>query len=250
MNCADARQLVHPHIDRELDVSRALDLEEHVRTCPHCAARQKSLLSLQSAIANTELAWPAPDALRDKVRAITGPAPKETREATGGQFTWPWKWIALSSAAMAVFLLVMQPDRLRRDRLLDEIVAGHVRSLLAAHLTDVASTDQHTVKPWFDGRLDFAPDVKDFAQQGYSLAGGRLEYLDNHTVAALVYRHNKHIVNVFIEPRAKPANPVTGSATERGYSVVAFDTDTFSYYLISDTDDQTLEKLAELLKTK
>src|SRR5205823_2595317 len=112
---------------------------------------------------------------------------------------WIWRWIAAGATAFAAFALLLRPaGTSEHDLLLNETVAGHVRSLMAAHLTDVASSDQHTVKPWFDGKLDFAPDVKDFAAQDFPLVGGRLDYLHGRAVAALVYRHNKHFINVFV----------------------------------------------------
>src|SRR4029078_5320611 len=103
---------------------------------------------------------------------------------------------------------------------LNQAVATHVRSLMVEHLTDVASTDQHTVKPWFDGKLDFAPEVKDFAAQGFPLAGGRLDYLNGRVVAALVYRRNKHYINVFVWPPASGGSGKLIVEKRRGYVVI------------------------------
>lgn len=242
MNCADANLLIHPYIDRELDVVRAIDFEQHVRTCANCAAQQKSLLSLRSVLGENDLAYSAPLALREKIH------PNRTESSRKFRLFWPW--LAFGAAAVALIVMMLRPATIpAQEAFLDQIVASHVRSLQGAHLMDVASTDQHTVKPWFDGRIDFAPEVKNFAPEGFALIGGRLDYLENHTAAALVYQHNKHIVNVFISPQTK-SHPWAGEESRRGYSIVAFDANGFSYDVISDTDMPTVEHLSELLGKK
>lgn len=130
---------------------------------------------------------------------------------------------------------------------MDDAVAGHVRSLMAGHLTDVASSDQHTVKPWFTGKLDFAPDVKDFAPQGFALVGGRLDYLEGRTVAALVYRRNLHSINVFIWPSAKEGSGKLTVEKRRGYAIINRETAGLHYCLVSDLNEKELTELANLL---
>jgi len=131
------------------------------------------------------------------------------------------------------------------DAFLNEVIASHVRSLQAEHLTDVVSSDQHTVKPWFDGKIDFAPDVKDFAAQGFPLVGGRLDYLDGRAVAALVYRHNKHFINVFVWPATDAMKPET--EMRRGYAIINCATNGLHYCLVSDLNPTELGELAKLL---
>jgi anti-sigma factor RsiW len=241
MTCAEARPLLHAHVDGELDLVRSLEVERHIQTCAACAAGEKSLRALRAALRDGDLACRAPNALRQKVRGIA-PAPR----GTGWQ--WPWKWIAIGATAFAALTLVLRPaGNSENDRLMDEAVAGHIRSLMAGHLTDVASSDQHTVKPWFDGRVDFAPDVKDFAAQEFPLIGGRLDYLDGHPVAALIYRHNKHVINVFVWPVAKAGEVEVRTENLRGYNVITRDANRLHYCLVSDLNDKELGELADLL---
>jgi len=249
MNCPDARRMIHAYIDRELDVIRALDFEQHIHECAKCAGQQKSLRSLRAALTENDLAYRAPAALRKRVcEIVTVPEATPARPSKSGMVTL-WQWLAIGAAALAVVVLMLRPVGISaHDELLDEVVASHVRSLLANHLTDVASSNQHTVKPWFDGRLDFAPEVRDFGQDGFPLIGGRLDYLNTRTVAALVYQHNKHIINVFIWPETKPGNASDGPETVRGYSIIEFDANGFSYCLISDTEAPALELLSKLLR--
>lgn len=259
MNCADARPLILAYLDHELDVVRSSEVQKHLHHCVGCAAQQESLQSLRLALRSGDFAFQAPNELQKKVARIASPRDAMPSSARGfgallGRLPAPaadpsiWKWLALGAGALAVAAMLLRPGGISAsDELLDEIVASHVRSLLATHLTDIASSDQHTVKPWFDGRLDFAPEVKDFGQQGFALIGGRLDYLDKHSVAALVYRHNKHLINVFTWPASRAHNPLRGPKAVRGYTVAAFEANGFSYWLVSDAEARTLEQLSQLL---
>jgi len=133
-----------------------------------------------------------------------------------------------------------------RDQLLNEAVASHVRSLMVEHITDVTSSDQHTVKPWFSGKLDFAPVVKDFAAQGFPLVGGRLDYMNGRAVAALVYRRNNHLINVFVWPARDTGSGKPAVENHRGYSVINREMDGLHYCLVSDLNDKELVELANL----
>ena len=158
-----------------------------------------------------------------------------------------WKFLAFGATACAVFAILFPPARNpERDQLLNEAVASHVRSLMAEHLTDVASSDQHTVKPWFNGKLDFAPEVKDFAAQGFPLVGGRLDYLNGRAVAALVYRRNKHFINVFVWPAQSTSNGKSDLQKHRGYSVINRDADGLRYCVVSDLNEKELAEFANL----
>ncbi len=247
MNCAEIHPLLHPYTDGELDLVRSLEVEQHLNTCAACATQKNSLQSLRSLLRNSDLAFRAPDSLRKKVRAIA-PAPESEIRPRTFDPSWLWKWLAIGATAFAVCTLVLRPPGISgNDRLADEAVAGHVRSLMAGHLMDVASSDQHTVKPWFDGKLDFAPDVKDFAADGFPLIGGRLDYLDDRPVAALVYRRNKHVINVFVWPEnnANVAMPETQNL--RGYNVINRQANGLRYCLVSDLNEKELRDLADLL---
>ena len=158
-----------------------------------------------------------------------------------------WKFLAFGATASAVLAILLPPaSNSERDQLLNEAVASHVRSLMAEHLTDVASSDQHTVKPWFNGRLDFAPEVKDFAAHGFPLVGGRLDYFNGRAVAALVYRRNKHFINVFVWPVQNTGNGTSDLQKHRGYSVINRDADGLRYCVVSDLNQKELAEFANL----
>jgi len=186
----------------------------------------------------------APASLRNHVRQLAAESREEGR-SRGMDFSLLWKWLALGATGFALLTLMLRPAVMsERDALLNEAVSGHVRSLMAEHLMDVASSDQHTVKPWFDGKLDFAPDVKDFATNGFPLIGGRLDYLGGRAVAALIYRHNKHYINVFVWPSAGDRKPETTSL--RGYSIINTTAHGLRYCFVSDLNAKELGELAAL----
>lgn len=245
MNCSEMNLLIHAYADGELDVVRSLDVEQHVKNCSGCAAKLNSLKSLRNAFKESELAYRAPASLRREVRRIAHPAIDESRPFN---LQWLWRWIAVGATAVAVLAIALRPTGITPDEaLLNDVVSSHVRSLMAGHLTDVLSSDQHTVKPWFAGKLDFSPDVKDFAAQDFPLVGGRLDYVNGRTVAALVYRHNKHLINVFIWPVTSVGGLAEKSTNYRGYHVIDWEKNGFHYSLVSDMDENGLEQLAGLL---
>ena len=250
MNCPEIRKLIHAYIDGELDLVRCLEVEEHLKSCAQCAAAKNSLQSLRSALQNADLAYAAPNSLRGQVRQMAlGSSSRDATHPRENNSQWFWKWLAMGATALAVLVIFLRPVGVsEHEQLMNEAVAGHVRSLMANHLTDVESSDRHTVKPWFDGKLDFAPNVKDFADQGFPLVGGRLDYLDGRAVAALVYRRDKHVINVFIWPA------VTAGAKEtenyHGYNTITFGAGGFQYCLVSDVEEKELERLAGLLGNK
>jgi anti-sigma factor RsiW len=245
MNCAEVNLLLHVYADGELDVVRSLEVEQHVKSCVACAAKMNSLKALQSAFKESDLAYSAPVSLRRSVRQIAQPS--EDRQARlPRDLQWFWKWLAFGATAVAVLAIAIRPMGIsQNDALVGEVVSAHVRSLMVEHLTDVVSSDKHTVKPWFAGKLDFSPTVTDFADHDFALVGGRLDYLNGHTVAALVYKHNKHFINVFIWPVANAG--ASEQESYHGYNIDSFDAGGFQYYLVSDMDEPGLAQLAGLL---
>jgi anti-sigma factor RsiW len=245
MNCAEILLLLHAHSDGELDAANSLELERHLKTCADCASENKSLQSLRAALRGGDLNFRAPDSLKEDLRQFVRDMGEEKHPRRAFNPQWLWKSLAFGATAFALLTLFLRPAGISvHDQLLDQVVAGHVRSLQVEHLTDVVSSDQHTVKPWFDGKLDFAPDVKDFAAQGFALVGGRLDYLDGRDVAALVYRHNKHFINVFVWPAAEAMKPET--EMRRGYSIINCATNGLHYCLVSDMNPADLGELAGL----
>lgn len=245
MNCAEIRPLLHADSDGELDVASSLELERHLKSCPACAAERDSLRSLRTALRQTDLAYRAPNSLRKEIRKMARASGRDDRPREG---VWLWKLLAAGATAFVVLTMVFRPPGISdRDQLLNEAVAGHVRSLMASHLTDVVSSDQHTVKPWFNGKLDFAPDVKDFAAQGFPLVGGRLDYLAGRNVAVLVYQRNKHFINVFVWPAGPAGGKETIVEHRRGYSIINRELNGLRYCFVSDLNEKELGDLASLV---
>src|SRR5438270_10818753 len=195
---------MHGYLDGELDLNGSLEVERQMHECRSCARAYSNQMALRSAFKDSSLYYPAPAKLQKRI----GSSLRQANKAEAPARALPWRWLAVGASlacALLVALVIWNAMRGRvttsgDDLLAQEIVSDHVRSLMVNHLTDVASSDQHTVKPWFDGKLDFAPQVWDFSDQGYPLVGGRLEYLNNRTAAALVYQRQKHFINVFIWP--------------------------------------------------
>lgn len=246
MNCVEIRMMLHAEADGELDVSNSLELERHLNACPNCAAQKKTLRSLKTMMRDASLSFKAPVSLREKVIQFAEEnAPK--RRATK-ELLWLWRWIAFGATAVAAVTIAFRPSGISpHDQLLNEAVAGHVRSLMADHLTDVVSSDQHTVKPWFIGKLDFAPNVKDLAAQNFPLVGGRLDYLNGRAVAALVYRRDKHIINVFVWPASREREGQPKNEDRRGYTIVRASANGLNYCIISDVNSNTLGEFVNLL---
>jgi anti-sigma factor RsiW len=245
MNCTEARPLLQARLDHELDAANSLRLEAHLKSCATCAMENKSFQSLSAALRDGNLRFVAPNSLKQDVRQFSREMRvREEKKAFGSQ--WIWKALTFAAIGFAVLTIWLRPVGLaERGDLLDEAVASHVRSLQVGHLMDVASSDQHTVKPWFNGKLDFAPNVKDFAEQGFPLVGGRLDYLDGRNVAALIYRRNKHFINVFIWPATSTKKIEV--VRRRGFSVVTVSTSGMRYCLVSDLNEKELRTLAEMV---
>jgi anti-sigma factor RsiW len=236
--------LLHAYVDGELDVMRSLDVETHLKTCAGCAAARRSLQSLRSTLRHSDLSYSAPASLRRRILSEVGDKPGETRPRNSTP--WLWQWLAVGALGFAVMTLMLRPTGISdQDRLANEAISGHVRSLMVGHLTDVVSTDQHTVKPWFNGKVDFAPDVKNLASDGYPLIGGRLDYLDGQAVAALIYKRNQHTINVFVWP-AKHIE--SGLTQTRGYNVINEDVNGLQYSIVSDLNSKELTDFARLLQ--
>ena len=243
MNCHEIHPLLHAYVDSELDLMPSLEVDRHLKNCAACTAMKRSLESLRATLRNNDLSYRAPEALRARIRQSV--AAKTERKPQRSSRPWLWQLLALGSLGFAVVTLMLQPSGISESsRLADEAISDHVRSLMPGHLMDVASTDQHTVKPWFNGKVDFAPDVKDFAAQGFPLVGGRLDYLNGETVAALVYHRDKHTINAFVWP-AKTPGPNTVQE-RRGYTVINRDANGLHYCIVSDLNGKELTEFAKL----
>ena len=248
MICSQIQKLLHAHHDGELDAAHALQVNEHLADCPHCSKLTRNLATLRGALQNNALRFSAPAGLRQSIRAAIGQSAEIEHDATATpRRSWNWNWsVAAILLAAAVLAFQFRPSP-SDDRLLAELTESHVRSLMVDHLTDVTSTDQHTVKPWFTGKLDFAPPVKDLKSLGFPLLGGRLDYFGDRTVAALVYGRQKHTINLFIWPASSPAVHAPRATQRNGYHLVQWSDGRMNLVAVSDLNEAELLQFATAL---
>ena len=248
MNCTEAKQGLERYHDGELDTERSRSLHEHLAECSECMTFSEQIDRLRSAVRDGATYFHPPTELRRWV----------ADQASASQLTWLkrrvqmpwWKFAGALAGAAALSVAVTTATVLRSgDTVAREVVANHVRSLMVDHLADVASSDQHTVKPWFAGKLDFSPPVHDLASEGFALVGGRLDYLGGRTVAALVYQRHQHRINVFVWPAGSTAKDEQ-SLAKNGYNILAWTQDGMRMWAVSDLNAKELNTFAHLLESK
>ena len=230
--CDDMHLLIQAELDGELDAAAAAALSAHLAGCPACTGLRDDLASLSTRLRAELPRHAAPVALR---RSIVRRAPR----ARSRLWSHGAAFAAGLAAAVVLFVAVPRPDD---GSHVNEIVSAHIRALQPGHLTDVASTDQHTVKPWFDGRIDYAPPVKDLAAQGFPLIGGRLDYVDGRPVAVMVYRRNRHLIDLFAWPGDGPPE----DRTAQGYHVTGWSGAGMRLRAVSDVAPADLAEFARL----
>ena len=270
MNCEEAIKLMDGYLDGELDPITNQAIEQHLRECHNCDQAFKTHGSLIRAIGNATPYFKASAELRERIQSslrkeTTGdPVRNGVRraqvlsherqpESRSIVSEIPWNWLGLAAAlvlaAIIVFTLMPRLQRPGPDQFLaTQLIAGHVRSLMANHLTDVASSDQHTVKPWLDAKLDFAPPVVDLSEKGFPLIGGRLDYLDNRPVAALIYQRRKHFINLFVWPAGADAATSTKAMTREGYQLLHWKDSDLNYWTVSDISEKELQEFKQLFE--
>lgn len=244
MNCEETRTLIDAYVDGELDLVHNMEVEQHAASCERCGTELRNLNALQHSMRSAEMRFRVPQKLIAQIERDV------RKESVPRGATKPfWAQFAYAAALLAVFAvsLAIWRGTSGQDRVADQIVASHVRSLMASHLFDVQSTDQHTVKPWFHGKLDYAPPVNDYAADGYPLIGGRMDFLDGHPVAAIVYQRRQHPINLFVWPtQAGDARP--RNFAENGYNLIHWRKAGMDYWLVSDLGDNELRAFAQLLQ--
>jgi anti-sigma factor RsiW len=245
--CPDQTMLLHGLLDGELDAVNALACERHLKTCAACSEELRRLQAIRDHIARPGVALATPEGLRAKVlAAIAAEAAGAVRARPSHGAPRLGLWVSGSIAAAAAgLLLFFTGPQIALRGVEDQVVASHVRSLLASHLIDVATSNQHVVKPWFNGKVDFAPPVVDLADAGFPLVGGRLDYVEGRVVPAIVYRRRLHTINLFVWP-ARGVAPAAGlSARRDGYSLVEWRQAGLDLWAVSDIDPGELRQFRD-----
>jgi mycothiol system anti-sigma-R factor len=270
VNCQEITNLVDGYLDGELDPLTSQKVEQHLRECGRCGQAYEAHAALAQVISRGAPYYKAPAELRQRVQSSLRGAigEKDTRRtARADQLLvtrprveqrsilseMPWNWLALAAAIVLAAIIVSSLlPRMRGPNadqfLATQLIASHVRSLMANHLTDVGSSDQHTVKPWLDAKLDFAAPVVDLSSEGFPLIGGRLDYLDNRPVAALIYQRRKHFINLFVWPTAPGASKAQKTMTRQGYHLLHWVGSDFNYWAVSDVSDSDLQTFKQLFE--
>jgi len=230
MTCDEAEILLHALVDGELDAGHAREVEAHIATCAKCAAAMRDYREIRKAMADGGLRYTSPPELRRRIEASLPQAQAPTRRAVLRGFAMGSAVSAI--AASGLFAVILRGDD--EARLQSEFVSAHLRSLQANHLTDVVSTDQHTVKPWFNGRLDVAPPVADLSAQGFTLVGGRLDYIDGRPVGALIYRRRQHVINLFVAQGTNAEPRGAKMETVQGFNIHRWSERGLNYWAVSD----------------
>jgi len=261
MNCDETARWIDPLLDGELDARNTAEVQAHLAGCQGCQSRYEAHQVLASNIRRLDLGYTAPVSLRQRIndaleaeapslaaerepstsaRPVVHPAEGSVRRGAARWLMWAGWPVAVAASAMLATVLLQQ-----RSQEADDIVAAHVRSLLVDHLNDVVSTDHHTVKPWFAGKIDFSPPVPDLRPRGFELVGGRLDYVRHQPVAAVIYRKHGHIINVLAGLPGHGLGELPRSEQVQGYSVRAWRQDGLDLVAVSDIDPRELANLQQ-----
>jgi anti-sigma factor RsiW len=237
MNCEEAEVLLHALIDGELDAGHAREVEAHIAGCPRCAAALSDYREISKAMASADVRYTAPPELRRRIEAALPQPQAQAQVVQMPSRRAVLRGFAMGSAVSAIaatglFAIVVRNDDM--ERIQSEVVSAHLRSLQAGHLIDVVSTDQHTVKPWFNGKLDVAPPVIDLTAQGFTLIGGRLDYVDARAIGAVVYRRRQHVINLFVAQTASTERRAAKIETVQGFNIRHWSDRGLNYWAVSD----------------
>jgi len=243
MTCKTVRGQIDAALDQELDASQRDAFDAHVAHCQDCRAAFENRKVLVDAVRSTRRSFKAPDAFKaavmTRITQEASPSPVPIRRWS--KAAWAGSATAMAASVALFMLLPTHQDQLQRD-----VVGAHVRSLMAGHLIDVESSDKHTVKPWFNGRIDVSPTVPDLTEQGIALLGGRLDYIDERTAAALVYQSRKHLINVFTWAENTSPDRSLERTSRNGYTVLTWVKSGIAYAVVSDLNPDELAEFQRL----
>lgn len=252
MNCEETGELIDAYADGELDLVSSLSVERHMKACEDCLRAHQNLKALRSLMHDESLYFRASAGLRKNITSALRAEVKSERRLPLAS----WRWLAAAASvalvALAALTLVQRPKGTSpEDLVAQEVVSSHVRSLMEPHHSvDVPSSDQHTVKPWFNGKLDFSPSVENPVDQGFPLVGGRLDYLAGRPVAALVYQRHQHYINLFIWPSTDARELSEKSMRRQGYNLIHFNKSGMEYWVISDLNEAELRQFVEIIQSR
>lgn len=254
MNCNEAKVLLPAYNDGELDAVQSAAMEKHVVGCAGCSAERDALSALRARIHSEAPYYTAPASLQERVRALLARAPSASDVASRPVRERRWRWLSAGAMAgsaatvLAWFLGSAVLDWRVNADLDTEAVANHARATLSQRMTDVSTSDRHTVKPWLSSRLDYSPPVQDLASEGWPLVGGRLDYLGGQAVATLVYRYREHTIDVFVRPASGGVTMTTPSLTaRRGFNVAHATGSGMEWWGVSDVSPDVLSALVARL---
>jgi len=249
MTCAQALPLLSGYVDDELDVTQSVEINDHLRECATCTAAHRQHEALRSSLQRAGLAFAPPSGLEQRVRvALKGEVRAKSRQTYAA---WRWATVPLAAtlaAALAWSVANHRGTPSAESLVLAELVSGHVRSLMVDHLVDVTTSDQHTVRPWFNGKVDFAPPVADLTANGFPLVGGRVDYIGARPVAVLVYKRRQHIINVFIWPSPSTPTMEGREVALQGYNLQRWNKSGLTFWAVSDVGNVDLTALAALIQ--
>jgi mycothiol system anti-sigma-R factor len=257
VSCHLTRRFVPGYVDGELDLLRTIEIEAHLKNCSACAQELEDQQAVRTVLQRSSLAYSAPAVLRDRIqsslRASTGVEIQVREKVTNWRSPQVWRWAGAVAALVLFYFGGWQlTARLREpstdQRIAAEVFSSHARSLEANHLMDIVSTDQHTVKPWFDAKLDFSPPVEDLASNGFPLVGGRLDYIEGREVAALIYQRRDHFINVFVWPDSNKSSSTQSVTSRQGHSIMRWSRNGFECWAVSDIGGSELAEFARLLE--
>jgi anti-sigma factor RsiW len=247
MRCESTLRLLDAYCDAELGPAEAAGLDAHLRGCAACREQHAAIRALKSAVRSNAEYHRAPSSLRAALAPRRGerePAPVARAVRRG----WLAQAVAASAlAALAATITYQLAIPSAYEMAAADVISSHARSLLARQIVDVVSSDQHTVKPWFNGRLDFTPPVRDTGAEGYPLVGGRIDYVSERQVATLVYRHRQHYIDVYVWPNEQGSTRAFGATERRGFTVLSWSDPTFTYFTVSDLDRGELREFVGYL---
>ena len=251
MNCKQLETLIAAYADGEVDALRSYSMKKHLHDCAGCASRHRSILALRARIRTEVTYFVASPALQARVCATVS-AMRATAVARSSTRSDRWRWLtggALAGCTASVFAWMLGTTVLAwhaDEEFAAAAVAAHVRATLGDHLIEVASSDRHTVKPWLSARLDYSPPVLDLANEGFTLIGGRLDYLERRPVATLIYRRGKHTIDVFVRPETSRASTQAPRAL-RGFNVAHASGPSMDWLAVSDVGPAELSAFVQRL---